>query len=316
MKKNLLFLATMLIANATQAQFYLQAKGGYSFATAIRKVNGISDIDGDNVVEDGIHIETWNAAKQQVEVSNTPIYGSGGQGINASLTAGYMLTKNFGVELGVHYFESQRSHPQHTEHILAAVDNAPTVTADFYAKSRQVRIAPSFVVCGNIRGIAPYARFGLLLPVAGQVDIDASTVINDPTSGDRQETNLKVIINGAFSLGYNTAFGLTIPLTSHTSVYAETELVTLNITPAKSEIVSGEERTHSAQGDTKTTDLNQIARANTVYEREKVFVSTLTNTSNNQYTNPNYDEKKPKEDLANPTNYNSLGIYLGVRYTF
>ncbi|MEY4926561.1 MAG: hypothetical protein RI894_997 [Bacteroidota bacterium] len=316
MKKNILFLATILVANAAQAQFYLQAKGGYAFPASIQRINGISDIDGDNVIEDGVHIETWNAAKQKVDVSDTPIYGSGGAGVTTSLTAGYMLTKHFGVELAVHYFESERSHPQHTENVIVEVDNSPTVTADFYAKSRQVRIAPSVVVCGNIMGISPYARFGLLLPVAGQVEVEAHTILNDPSSGDRQETDLNVVINGAFSLGYNTAFGLSVPLTPHVSLYAEAELITLAITPAKSAIVSGEERTYSAQGNRTTTDLNKISLANTIYLREKVFVNALTETSNNQYTNAHYDQKMPKDELASPTNYNSLGVHLGVRYTF
>jgi hypothetical protein len=315
MQKNLLLTAATfaigsLFHTAAVAQFYVQSRNGYAFETAVERVAGLADATLDGVVDNGKTIITPTTQLYE------NVYGTGGAGFNAGVEFGYMFNKYIGVELGVHYFMSETTRP---EYVADDLGGGLTVEATFLAHSNQVRVAPSVIVRGG-DGFAPYGRFGLMVPVYGNVQVDNEVLFISPVSTQHLEQH--IILDGAFSLGYNTAFGLTIPIEKNFSAYAEAELLTIGIKAAKSEIVSAKSTRTEPNGALLGIDYDNNVNVYR-YDREVIYEDAFTEKSNVRYdpNNPatsgyTYDETKPRNELSRITSYTSLGFNVGVRYSF
>ena len=90
------------------------------------------------------------------------IYGTLGAGVPVTLSAGYMVTKHIGVELGVNYFLG--SEVTVRENTNDVVGSKLTATA----KTSQLRLLPSLMITTGGEGLNMYAKAGLVLPVTGK----------------------------------------------------------------------------------------------------------------------------------------------------
>jgi Outer membrane protein beta-barrel domain len=321
MKKTLLIGVFALFSlPLAQAQFYVQARGGYAFSVAKERVAALkmlSNADPKNA--DGIRY--YNSQKRSENQSEVT-FGTGGEGLTGNLTFGYFFNKHVGAELGISHFSSKTSLVQETD-ALPFSENY-RIYARFEAQSDQIRVMPSIVVRGGDKGVQPYARFGLLLPVYGQVNIkndviyDAGYKLTKFENGEQisKQTN-NIVFNGAFSLGYNSAFGVHIPLSDHTSVNFEAELLTLGIRGGKSKVVAS----HTVSTDYATQkvilDSEDVSLGfPKVYDQEVEYVDEINSESNVQSAGYNYNPDKPRNELRRVSSYTSLGVYMGLRYTF
>jgi Outer membrane protein beta-barrel domain len=296
-------LITASVSAASFAQMYGGVQLGYSTPTAT------------NVI--GTTITGTGSGTGQVSTNN---YGAFGSGINFGLNAGYMFSEHFGFDLGASYTIASPVVTQetNTSSTTAGVTSTEKTTAK--NSGSQIRITPSLVVSTGGEGIRPYARFGVVLPVAGETITDNSSVKTTGTT--TYTTTSKATSAGQLSVGFNSAIGVNIGLGEKITVFGEVALTTLSI-KAKSTTVTAYSSDIPTGFGPKSLDDLTFAQKNTNY------VDKLDNTSNNNTFNPTvygttlpltrvsgFDKEKAGDDLAKTANYNSIGLNVGLRYKF
>lgn len=223
-------------------------------------------------------------------------YGTLGQGINLNLTPGYMVTSNFGLEIGLGYFMGSE--------VVTSETNTPTSTSSFTSQSSQVRITPALVISSdNDAGINLYGKAGLVLPVGGSTE----TIYDRAGDGSVTNPDINNVYEskGAFSLGFSGTFGASYAVSDKLSVFGELNGVFLQI---KGESQTQTAGTYNGQSSIDGADKSSL---------ETVFVDELNASSNNSGTNPGgYDVNQADEQLASKTNFNGTFINIGVAFSF
>lgn len=270
MKKGILVAAFMATAGLASAQgLYVGVGGGYGFGTP-------GEVLG---------------TKQNVTTSGTTesnIVGSLGGGINTGLNVGYMLSENFGVDLGFNYFLGSQ--------VTTTDVTTPTGNITLKSKTSQVRIAPSLVVStsGDVR---VYGKAGLVLPVSGKT---ISEYRDNTTASSVVERDAET--KGAISLGFQGAIGVDYGISDKLSIFGELSGVSLRIKSATMSMTK-----YTVNG------ADQMGSLNT-YDKETTFVEELTPSSNNSNYNPSgTNTGSAKEELSGRTNFNGLFINVGVK---
>ncbi len=271
------------------AQLYAGAHAGYSFSTA-PSVLGTADM------QNGSTATTGN------------IYGSNGAGTSFGINLGYMVSEHFGIDLAADYLMVSPQKVNTNDASNTNLGVTQTNVASQTVSGSQIRLTPSLVVTAGKEGFNPYARFGVVLPVAGTTvsDISNVTSYSSPIS-KTYTTTAKVETAGQMSVGFNSAIGANFAISSKLSLFGELALTTLSIKAATSKVTA-----YSSEGATSTTTLSDLK----TYGKETIYVDKLTETSNNSDVNSNYNVDKAKEELAPVANYNTLGINVGVKFTF
>jgi Outer membrane protein beta-barrel domain len=317
MKKILLLSSFALLYSNVQAQFYAQGRNGYSWSVAVERSRGVKDVTPfAEPKDDGERLYNFSEAGKNY-IQNT--YGTGGEGFTSGVGVGYYFNKNVGVEMGISYFQSKISLAQETR----LEGGSFRATLLFYARSQQLRVLPSLVIRGSDKGVQPYARMGLVVPVMGEVRInnilenDATyhaTTFEDTDTKERFQND--IVFNGAPSWGYNSAFGINIPIEPHLSLCVEAELITLGIKAGRSKVVGSSSVTTSKKTGAILSEQNDLETGfPTVADRETEYVEQITSESNVE-NKPGFDHDKPKNEITRITSYNSLGAHLTLRYTF
>lgn len=201
--KNLLFV-TLFICSAAlvQAQgFYVQPGISY-LSPATNEVLGP---------------KVENSLTSGSEVSSS-LVGSYGSGIGLDLSLGYMLSRNFGLDLGVSYVLGQ-------ETLIEEFTDGNSYDRSF-ATNKRLTLSPAFIVDAGSETLSPFARFGILVPVAGQTQgfresndpgmISSSIPLLFPNASDFRAES---IAKGQFSLGLTAAFGLRYQLNEKIGIY-------------------------------------------------------------------------------------------------
>ena len=291
-----------------QAQFYISARGGYAFSVSSSVAVG-SPESGNGY----INVDKGKRIKESANY-----YGTGGPGLTFALAPGYMFNKHIGAELGIHYFMSE---------VLPLTDRSEidpqgalnVFKVQLRARSNQVRVAPSVVIRGGGEHFTPYMKFGVLLPVYGNVVLESEQYFE--TSNDITKVSQRDVLDGAPSVGYQAAVGASFPLRKYLELYVEAEIITLTIKAAKLTTVKVDKiYTDKASGETATYDINSKDVSTgepliSVSELQVVYKDKIDDTDNT-YANPKFDPKLPRNELARLANYNSLGVHVGLRYSF
>lgn len=350
MKKSILLLGVMCsisISSFSQG-WYVKVQGGYNFAglqntgslTVPRVDASVLYLRNDGLVPMA-NISEYSengASGEKVYVSNTPVRGSYGKGGNVSLGAGYMFNKWFGLELGINYlwgatYSSTVSTINKTPPSLAnpngtTLDPNP-IEATIKTSANGLSLSPSFVFVAAIPKwpVEPYAKVGLALPVYGAshhtVDVTLpdqlaynndgsvnSTMYNTNFLGKTNRMELET--EGTVSLGVNWAVGVryTPKNLSFITVFLESNGQWLNVRGKSTKITkyetNGEDRLNNAN-----TSLNRPA-----YRQEFIYHDEIDANSNNEFTNPNYDQNKPKDDLRPIAPFSNIGIQVGIQLNF
>jgi len=273
-------LGSLLTKNA-MAQGYLRIGGGYSISAS----------------KDVFTLPVVRQDSNYMYHSDENIYGTIGSGGSFRLAGGYAFAQNFGLELDVNYLIGTKK---------SVGDQQFTASTNLsFAYTRQLRITPSFFVRASKGVVQPFAGAGVVLPLVGTVVVEEQ--ITTASNAIYKERD----IYGAFSLGFESYVGANIAWPNENfSFFVELRYSSLRIKSKKSELTQWSE-TELASGD--VTDLLATARA---YQTNVIFVDKLTpesNTVSGTVLSTNFDFDKPLDIKASITNFNALGLNIGVR---
>lgn len=295
-----LVLLLLLIANgsAVQAQAYVRAAVG----------------PGIGVSRDAFGLPALRRDANNVVVEQRTLFGTFGNGFRASLAGGYWFTPYFGAELNAYYFVGFEQ----------AYGSSISDNGNRYERvgsSYQVRLAPSVVVQAPEGKWRPFGRFGVVLPVWGRLTLEESWYY----AADDSRRDKQTAVEGKFSLGFESTFGVAYTISERVSVSAQVTYTGLRIRGARATAIQND---LTASDGTVT---NTLENARTIF-REIEFQDVLTPESNTSSLLGGFFEEVPNDilieidgtlDFDRPlnlptqsTNANSLFFEVGVQYVF
>lgn len=224
------------------------------------------------------------------------IYGTLGSGLNITLAPGYMISKHFGVELGINYFMGAKTVVSEDNFSIAQLYDKTTVY------SNQLRIIPSLVVSSGGDMLYVFAKAGLAIPVLG--DTKGLREASSPNHSGFSKTEVETTTKGNISLGFRGSVGLGYNITELIALNLEVFHTSLTIKPKTRTINS-----FSVDGQ------SQITNAPT-YATEVNYVNELNSSSNNSDYNTNISVDAPKDEIPSKTNFSQFGVSLGVKFNF
>ncbi len=278
MKRNLLLVAAILVANFSFAQFYVSGSVGYAIGSAEQKL--------------GETIATTHTENN---------YGSYGNGTNFQMRLGYFFNDTFGIDLGFAYLNG-------TDQTVAGAKLGYKET-DAIARARAYGFSPSLVYkfTKNL-----YGRFGALIKLGGKTEAvvyDKTTLANPEALGlpigSYTETNYVEDYHGHLPLGFVGAFGYKYEFANNFSVFAEAEYMGISVKRKDSEIQSFNTDIKLPDG---TTAKEGFYTLDNLPEGKVIKTEYLDELPNN-----NTD---PSKQLSQKVPYSSFGINFGVTYNF
>lgn len=293
------------------------------------------------------------------------IYGSGAPGLTLGAGVGYMFNKYVGLELGLTYtFGVSKLSEIETDNrplgISAAGQSFDLLTAyvfqEYTHKTTQVRIIPAIVVRGGDGKVVPYAKVGMVVPVAGKTNTKVKGTLSSteiPTSiagiplpipGFGPGVSLAGSVDaeaesfGQFSLGFDATVGVDYKLNDKISLFGELNMVALTI-KSKETKVTRYDGEYGLDGSPVTLDelINGVNAVTGLFgteisiaslglynnisevpasEAHFIYVDELNASTNNPAFNDNFNENEPLDDYARRDNFSSVGINIGVKFNF
>ncbi len=307
MRKIYLSAAVLMgLTTAVQAQkLYLDAKVGYAFGFP-GTVLGTQE-------HTEIYATSLTDIQRTTDVKN--ITGTQGVGLNFMIAPGYMFNKHFGVELGLEYYMGLKTRiSEATSNITIDIPamgiNLPQTeyrSGWGDATSSQFRLIPTLVVSSGGEKFNVYAKAGLILPVWGVTKVHRT--VNDANINyvqqtiERSNTETDVNISGKFNVGFRGVLGVEYKPIPRIGIFAEAFITVLQVKRNTLNITS-----HVVDG-VETVD------AMDTYDKETTYVNDYNSaTINNKDINPTgTDVNRPKEEITPSTNFNQLGLSIGVR---
>ncbi len=251
MKKSMLFIVLFLlaagIANAQKLYLRLGVGGGIS----LQQYEGLSWTDISS-----------SAGSTSLEIKSM---GLGG-GLNANLALGYMLSNNFGIELGVNEFIGLNNKVTYTE----------TRTFSDYNEAGKLsgmmlQIVPAIVITPGLEKINPYARLGMIIGILPSVKEQYNATLNN-TIGDLKSTTKTVEtrkLSGGVALGFTAAAGASLNLSNKFSLFAEMVFNGITYAPSKGKIteltVNGVDQLPTTKTIDKEWNYEKKYDGNTIY---------------------------------------------------
>jgi opacity protein-like surface antigen len=264
-------IALLALALTAQAQLYINAQVGYAVPSSVTAFD-----------ENDLTTTTSSYSEELV-------VGTNGAGLLPALTVGYMLNENIGVELtGAYLLGSTTSAMQDVDAGFFVVESL------LERKTSQIRVSPTVVLKGSGESVKPYAKFGALIPVAGQ-----TTTTQTATIGD-DETIGVIETQGRISIGFQGGLGAEFALSDNINLFGEIAFQSLSIQGKSSEVV---ELTENG-----VNILSELVPA----ERLIDYVDELTQGSNNIDVGENFDPTQAREELRPVSPYGNVGINIGV----
>ena len=256
-----------------------------------------------------------NALTPGSEVNGT-ISGSYGNGIGLDLGLGYMLSRNFGIDFGVSYTLGSK----------LLVEEA-TQGSDYdrsYATNRRLTLSPAFVVDAGSETLSPFARFGILVPVAGQTDglresNNGILVVGDlinllyPDGVDKFEA--ESIAKGKPTIGLTASFGLRYQLNEKISTLISIGYIGLRIHRNSYEVT----RADVTLPDGSTETVLPILSLGGAYEYTEYFeeIDAQEFATHRAAAGNNYGTKDfPAWETDQGVNFSTFNVGLGVRFAF
>ncbi|UII25004.1 outer membrane beta-barrel protein [Fulvivirga maritima] len=288
-----LTLALFISTTSFGQGFYLRAGGGYSIKASSSQYNnsdpneitGIEPSTRINVTQDGTTVES--------------LKGTLGEGYKLGAVAGYMFNEYVGAELGVYYF--------HGSEQTIGETTTPQSHSIANAYIRGVDVAPAFVVTPGFEGINPYARVGLLIPVAGDLTIETSVDrMNAGPNGETAMTRAESEVQPQFSVGYHGAIGVLFPVNSGFDIFTEIEFKSVSLKSDEAEIKSY--RTTINGSPVPGQQLEDLP----TYQKKFNFSDEFTIPADPEDINIDEARTLPTQFV----NASGIGLNVGIRYKF
>lgn len=167
----------------------------------------------------------------QLATGSTKIkYVTFGKGINFDLVAGYMFTKNIGIDIGASYLEGAT--------FKSSIKNE---SAEYFhlneteSSISMLRLIPSFVLASGGERINIYSRVGIAIGTFGRIK-ESYLSENKEKNLPERKIESTWIKTGNTALGLAAATGVSIKMTSKFSFFGEISLVSLSYAPAKGKL--------------------------------------------------------------------------------
>lgn len=276
--------------------FYFRVGTGYSFESGKTEFNN-ADPNGLTGIEQSTDV---TISPDGAEVNVKSLTGTAGAGIKANVTGGYMFNPYIGAELGVSYF--------HGDKTMIGRLRGPMANSEENTYLRGLDVAPGVFLTPNFQTVNPYARMGLIIPVAGKLTIETMARQKDGGgAGTDLMVEAKSEVTSRFSVGYFGAVGIDFPVTEYLSIFAEVEIKNLSIKSKSAEIV---EYATSAitNGESQLVPGQQLADL-PVYEKKFDFTDEYV-----QSTTTAPDQNSPRQIPTQFVNASGTGINVGIRF--
>lgn len=262
--------------------------------------------------------------------------GTAGRGINAGLQLGYMFNEHFGIELNSYYFLTP-------DYIVSdsTQTNVDGSTSFYTTKSGgyQIRLAPALVVKGGDGKFSPYAKFGIVAPIAGVVT--AKRTSNDAVfvnpglnilglghTETPEDFDLEAEFEGKFSLGIESSFGVNFELSDNLTLFGELNYVGLRVKRNKATVT----KANVTMSDGEVIDVRPVLNIGGVQAYTEFFDEVdvgqrdldlqeegqfeLPGGSSIGYPLLGSSEDNPYPHVDSQGSYNSLGINIGIKFSF
>lgn len=272
------------------------------------------------------------------------LQGTSGAGATATFGIGYMFSKHIGIELQANYLK--------TTEVLLAQTQTPDYQAFHKTDGWRVSASPLLVLSTGGEKVSLYNKTGLIVPLTGVINSTVSiqdqrgalaplflplfdlSELGVPTellaaflADGTIKTNAAVDIEaetfGAFSVGFSSTMGLNYQISKNLGVYVEGNLISLSIKAAETTYKSSSVDftiTESTNPLLNPEALNMLLAESPLetplYLSETTYVDELTENSNSQDTNPNFDPNQAAEELSFKNNYNAVGFQVGLKIQF
>ncbi len=279
-------------------KFYFRVAAGYSFESGKTEFNN-ADPNGLTGIMQSTDV-TVSADGSSANVKS--LNGTVGAGVKVNVTAGYMFNPYIGAELAVNYFHSNKT--------MIGRLRSPQATSEENAYLKGFDVAPGIFLTPNFKTINPYARMGLIVPIAGELTIETMA---RKVNGGGSDTDIMVDatseVTSRFSMGYYGAIGVNYPIKNNLSIFGEVEIKNLSI-KSKSAEITEYATTAITNGQSQLVPGQQLADL-PVYEKQFDFTDDYSQSTT---TPPN--QSAPRKIPTEFVNTSSTGINFGVRFSF
>jgi opacity protein-like surface antigen len=224
MNRNLLTAILAFISFSAPAQFYIKGGVGYAFPQAGQTVDG----SGTPYSAEANIIQT--TAKEHSDFKLKKVSFSAGG--NAVIGAGFMFTKNLGVELNA---EIGLMSKKYTTKLSETFNNPEFANIEIkqYAKM-PIMLSPSLILQTAGDKMNLYTRWGLALPLSTKI-IGEETDVYD-NGGGTETDKYGSEMTSKFNVGFSGAAGLKYKLSKKLSVWGEFNLLSLSVYVQKQQL--------------------------------------------------------------------------------
>ena len=206
-----------------------------------------------------------------------------GKGIHLNAGASYLLNANAKVGLDLGYSLGGK-----TEVVETDTRNQPTRTTTTSIKGNMISFVPNVTISTGGEGLSPYIRLGLY------VGIPRIFLHEDFEGGNT--SSLDIEYYKGVALGLNNAFGVEMPM-GNMKIFGEMFTNLVNYNTKYSEITA---LTVNGVDELPNLDIKDIQ---TLYLKE-------------WDRNKNISNNEPDEELTSKIPFSSIGLKLGVRFSF
>jgi hypothetical protein len=276
-KKVALGMFISLFSIAAYSQFYINVGGGYNLGIATQSL--LANYESTNDIEKIENVKT-----------------SLGKGLNFGLNLGYMFNGNIGIDLQCSYLLGDETTGE-------SEDNFTFFDINYYdfekisIKSQMFRVNPSIIIASGFDKLDPYAKFGVIFGF-GSINLNYLDEEYENNQLEDKEV-VKWKMDGGMAFGISSALGLMYHISDLISVYGELDLVGMSYAPIKGVMTE-----YTVNGADKLPNL-------TTDDKEIDFVDDITY----DYNNPP-SSAEPSKELKNYLPYSSIGLNIGVRFSF
>jgi len=218
-----------------------------------------------------------NATTKKTELANVGL----GKGIHIGADFGYMFNKNVGAELGISYLLGGKISTSQT-YLSGNYGNQET-------SSKMLQIKPTLVLAAGFEKINPYAKIGVVIG-SGKITTEGTGKIGGNI------TNYTYEYSKGTPIGFQGSVGALYKLNSKIGLFGELTFINLSYAPKKGSLTK-----YTKNGVDQLPGLD-------VDDKEIVFEDSIS-------TGPN-DPNAPQKLLKEPFSFDSIGLNVGMRYSF
>ena len=321
-------LCAVLSMPTTQAQsvkstsrFYVKIAGGYYFSVfpgQFPKVGSYQPHDQ--------HLEYNPTTQSSTSVSEKVLTGSYGAGGRGGLSFGWNINRYIAVEGTFNYYRSKKN--LMTREITTMAGSNQTVgKIESHGYVEAIDFAPGVVISPGFQKVNPYVRFGMVVPLWGnlKIETDASKSGTATVGGQTVLTQTAIHRNETVkpnvTVGFQGAMGVVFPVAKKLDIFVEAEYRNIPVRSKKKEVTAYDETIsllNPANGSLISQQHRGLDGLSTA-ERNTKYVTTLDQTSNTPVSQQGAkviykNNDQPANDLKSYINIGGLGANLGLRW--